>query len=354
MKNIYIYTITFLLLLFSTFDCAYTLLLEYPDFSPDYSSDGKSLIFDVRYMGNAKIFIYNKDIDELSCYNINNVYEPSISKNLKLISYIKNMRESRTREVFIMKSNETEIKQLTKNNLLCYNPLFSNDGQKIFFGMKPKVKSVYQWYSVEINTSEQKIISEESFLHSMNPGITPDDKYLIFADTDLSKMAEDIKRMEEGRKDRIEGYDLETEKIVRLEISTGKVTYLMFGNQIRPVVTKNGDIIFSGEHRTKWNYYGKDYPEYEEGLYRIDINGNNFQQILSAKQINELLNKNIEEGMFKKDYFDIKTLRLSPDEKYIFFESGNHKFYEVSLDGKEKREIVFDKEKIVELFNKSR
>ncbi|OHD10325.1 MAG: hypothetical protein A2Y34_02465 [Spirochaetes bacterium GWC1_27_15] len=307
------------------------LLMMYPDFNPKYSYDGEKLIFDIRYNYKSRIFEYNRDSQKLKVFTdkdniLENVFEPSYSIDSQFITFIKYFKSSGTREVFIMKSDGTDIVQLTYNNMLCYFPFFSNDSKKIFFGMKQKVKSMFKVYSVEINSKKVTLISNDEFINATSPGITNNDKYIIFSDIDLTALHEDIANK------RDDSNNIDVDKIVKIDINDGSVSNILYGNNLKPNIV-NDTIIFLGYNLIDRIYKNKLYKLFNLAVYKIDIDGNNMETLYDDK-------------------LDMKSFRVSKNGRYAFFESYNGHFYEIDLISKNKKEIVFDENYIIEQFNK--
>jgi Tol biopolymer transport system component len=155
--------------------------------SPQFSPDGSKIVFGREPVGLGfyEICIMNADGSNLKSLiaSKEQLYIPSFSPDGKKIVFTKGTYQYS--EIYTMNIDGTEQLQLTNNTSRDINPAFSPDGIKIFFGTDresnyPLLIRNNDFYSMNVDGSEQKKIAKSSESSPSDFNFSPDGQKIIF------------------------------------------------------------------------------------------------------------------------------------------------------------------------------
>jgi dipeptidyl aminopeptidase/acylaminoacyl peptidase len=115
-------------------------------------------------------------------YKIKNISAPLLSPDGSLITYTLteyNLPKGKAKtDIYVMKSDGTDIKDITKNDNNDYNPVWSGDSKGIYFVSSKTGTPELYYYSFDVDSSKQ-ITSISTGID--NPVISPDGEYAAFS-----------------------------------------------------------------------------------------------------------------------------------------------------------------------------
>lgn len=155
---------------------------------PAWSPDGKSIVFNYEFNLRSDIDVINldgtgfKQLVSNEKWNSQPVWSPD-GKQIAFVSadWDKNNKKLGSSDIFIMKSDGTDIQKLTTSSADDYSPAWSPDGKKLAFVSKRKGSADIFIVDLEIRIAKQLTLSVSS--NEDHPTWSPDGERIAFDST---------------------------------------------------------------------------------------------------------------------------------------------------------------------------
>ena len=297
------------------FSCKKDIRIDMLDFysDPIYLPDNK-LLFTVELKEKRYLIKYNREKGEYIILHkdMDKILYPQYSYELKKITFTATFDNDNYSEIFIMDESGDNLKQLTNNKTYNTLPIFVPNSKKIIFRKANMENHMNNFYIMDINGKNEKLLFEKEYRNTSRPSISPDGNLIAFTEF-IGKF---------NTPERIANF-------IVCDIKNNKINILLENIKVAtPKFLDNENIIYSG-------YSGKYYDNGGgPGLFKLNIN---------TKKLELLQSTIISEG---------GAIDISYDKKKVMFLDYVNDIYEYDIENKFSERIFIDSDKIYELIQK--